>query len=398
MRALVISDTHFGAWTGRDILREPENLALLAPHLDGLDEVILLGDLFDLLFGRIEEAFRAAEPLLGLLREKLQGKRVVFLAGNHDYHVIVREHEGTRETQLATGKSGTELEQEVLSHLFFRRFLAKQLEGVELLMRYPTYKFGRVLCTHGHHLDPHARRTGSTGSKILGRLLWSIALGGGGEPRTLEQYEAVTTLLTEELFTLAQLPHGTATQQNVYATAQRLAKAMRVAESPVRALQHLVSRTRVRRDESQPVAAAPAVVSNYERARAEEGEVQAQTPRAAVEAATYSLVRRVRPNDPREHALRAFDKAVHTLGWNTEAQQIVFAHTHQPVADARLPGGKVSYWNSGSWIYEPDLASLESYVRYLRCAWPGSVVVLDTDEPAPRLLELRRHLNPLNQR
>jgi hypothetical protein len=229
-------------------------------------------------------------------------------------------------------------------------------------------------------------------------LLWSIALGGGGEPRTLEQYEAVTTLLTEELFTLAQLPHGTATQQNVYATAQRLAKAMRVAESPVRALQHLVSRTRVRRDESQPVAAAPAVVSNYERARAEEGEVQAQTPRAAVEAATYSLVRRVRPNDPREHALRAFDKAVHTLGWNTEAQQIVFAHTHQPVADARLPGGKVSYWNSGSWIYEPDLASLESYVRYLRCAWPGSVVVLDTDEPAPRLLELRRHLNPLNQR
>jgi hypothetical protein len=31
MRALVISDTHFGAWTGRDLLRE-EFLERLAPR------------------------------------------------------------------------------------------------------------------------------------------------------------------------------------------------------------------------------------------------------------------------------------------------------------------------------------------------------------------------------
>ena len=29
MRALVISDTHFGTWTGEDILREPDTLALV---------------------------------------------------------------------------------------------------------------------------------------------------------------------------------------------------------------------------------------------------------------------------------------------------------------------------------------------------------------------------------
>jgi hypothetical protein len=67
MRALVISDMHFGAWTGHDILREPESLTLLAPQLDDLDEVIILGDLFDLLFARMEDAFRAAEPFLALL-------------------------------------------------------------------------------------------------------------------------------------------------------------------------------------------------------------------------------------------------------------------------------------------------------------------------------------------
>jgi hypothetical protein len=38
MRALVISDTHFGAWTGEDLLRHPEKLALLEPRLD-VDEL-----------------------------------------------------------------------------------------------------------------------------------------------------------------------------------------------------------------------------------------------------------------------------------------------------------------------------------------------------------------------
>ena len=92
MRALVISDTHFGAWTGQDILREPENLDLLEPHLD-VDEVIFLGDMFDFLFARQGEAFAAADGLLGLIRDKLQGKRFVFLAGNHDHHVVRREAE-----------------------------------------------------------------------------------------------------------------------------------------------------------------------------------------------------------------------------------------------------------------------------------------------------------------
>ena len=30
--------------TGQDLLREPDNLALLAPHLNDLDVVIFLGD------------------------------------------------------------------------------------------------------------------------------------------------------------------------------------------------------------------------------------------------------------------------------------------------------------------------------------------------------------------
>ena len=80
MRALVISDTHFGAWTGRDLLREEFFLERLAPRLEGIDELIFLGDLFDFLFGSVEEAVDAADGLLALIAERMGGKRLVFLS------------------------------------------------------------------------------------------------------------------------------------------------------------------------------------------------------------------------------------------------------------------------------------------------------------------------------
>jgi UDP-2,3-diacylglucosamine pyrophosphatase LpxH len=88
MRALVISDTHFGAWTGEALLQHEVALDALAPHLDDVDELILLGDLFDFLFSSVVNAFAEAEPFFDLLEERLHGKRLVFLAGNHDHHIM----------------------------------------------------------------------------------------------------------------------------------------------------------------------------------------------------------------------------------------------------------------------------------------------------------------------
>ena len=56
---------------------------------------------------------------------------------------------------------------------------------------------------------------------------------------------------------------------------------------------------------------------------------------------------------------------------------------------------RTRYWNTGSWIYEPDLSSRQAYARYLRYAWPGTAIVIDDEEPEPRLLELLADLNPL---
>ena len=78
-------------------------------------------------------------------------------------------------------------------------------------------------------------------------------------------------------------------------------------------------------------------------------------------------------------------------------EQIVFAHTHQPLADVRSAAtARTRYWNTGSWIYEPDLGSRQAYARYLRYAWPGTAILIDDEEPEPRLLELLADLNPLN--
>jgi len=100
-------------------------------------------------------------------------------------------------------------------------------------------------------------------------------------------------------------------------------------------------------------------------------------------------------SSPTERALEAFSQVVANLGWDRESDRIVFAHTHQPLADVRASNGSTRYWNSGCWIYEPDLSSRQAYARYCRYAWPGTAIVIDDSEPQPRLLELLADLNPL---
>jgi hypothetical protein len=85
-------------------LRQPEKLALLEPHLD-VDEVIFLGDLFDFFFAEVKDALAAAGGLFDLLRERLQGKRFVFMAGNHDHDLVTRDAEAPVELELSVTDS-----------------------------------------------------------------------------------------------------------------------------------------------------------------------------------------------------------------------------------------------------------------------------------------------------
>jgi UDP-2,3-diacylglucosamine pyrophosphatase LpxH len=396
MRALVISDTHFGAWTGRDLLREECFLERLAPALEGIDELIFLGDLFDFLFGAVEEAVGAADGLLRLIAEKMVGGRLVFLAGNHDHHLVHRDDEDRLETALATGHRPSV----PLGPGFFREFLERRLPGVEIEIAYPTYRFAGVLCTHGHYLDPHARLSGSRGDRLLTRTLWAIAAGGPEQPKCIEDYESVTTLLTEWLYIAAQMPHGTHAQQNVFRAAQRAGRFGQALGAPLRGAERLAAKLRDRgRGEvagSEPLPSE----EHFDAVVRDEAARQAREQPLAGPPASRPLYPEptvIARSDPSEHALEAFAQVVRNLGWDREAETIVFAHTHQPLADVRCDDGRPTrYWNTGSWIYEPDLGSRQAYARYLRYAWPGTAVLIDEDEPQPRLLELLADLNPLN--
>jgi UDP-2,3-diacylglucosamine pyrophosphatase LpxH len=410
VRALVVSDTHFGAWTGRDLLREELFLERLAPQLEGIDELIFLGDLFDFLFGSVGDAVAASDGLLRLIAEKLSGKRLVFLAGNHDHHLVHRDAENRLEAQLAAGEPPPDLAEAHSLAVggeapdgpgpgFFRSFLVRRLPGVEVEVAYPAYSFAGVLCTHGHYLDPHARLAGSRGDRALTRTLWSIATGGPEDPKTVEDYESVITLLTEWLYVAAQMPHGTHAQQNVFHAVQRVGRAAAVLGLPLRGARRLAAELRDRGVGDGAPAALPseehfdAVVRDETARQNREQPVQGiGWPRPV-----YPQASVVSRSDPSEHALEAFARVVANLGWNEEADRIVFAHTHQPLAGVRSSGdSRTRYWNTGSWIYEPDLGSRQAYARYLRYAWPGTAVVIDDEEPEPRLVELLADLNPLN--
>jgi UDP-2,3-diacylglucosamine pyrophosphatase LpxH len=396
MRALVISDTHFGAWTGRDLLAEEFFLERLAPALEGIDELIFLGDLFDFLFGAVEDAVEAADGLLGLIAEKLAGGRLVFLAGNHDHHLVHRDEEDRLETKLASGHRPSVPP----GPGFFREFLERRLPGVEIEIAYPTYELGDVLLTHGHYLDPHARLGGSRGDRLLTRTLWAIAAGGPEEPSCIEDYESVTTLLTEWLYIAAQMPHGTHAQQNVFRAAQRAGRLAQALGAPVRGAERLAAKLRDRGQGGRGGPESLPSESHFDAVVREEAARQArEQPLSGPDAARpiYPEPTVVARSDPSEHALAAFAQVVHNLDWGGEDRQIVFAHTHQPLADVRCVGdGRNRYWNTGSWIYEPDLGSRQAYARYLRYAWPGTAILVDTDAQRPRLLEMLADLNPLN--
>jgi UDP-2,3-diacylglucosamine pyrophosphatase LpxH len=400
MRALVISDTHFGAWTGRDLLAEDFFLERLGPALEGIDELVFLGDLFDFLFGSVDDAVDSAGGLLRLIAERMRGGRLVFLAGNHDHHLVHRDDEDRLEAKLAEGldpEDGGSADADGTGPAFFRSFLERRLPGVDVEIAYPTYTVGGVLCTHGHYLDPHARLSGSRADRLLTRTLWAIAAGGPEEPKTVADYESVTTLLTEWLYIAAQMPHGTHAQQNVFRAAQKAGRFVSTLGLPVRAAKRLGAELRDRG--VGPEGPLPSeehfdAVTRAEAARQAREQPVAGPPWSRPIYPEPTVVSR---SDPSEHALEAFAQVVANLGWGRETDKIVFAHTHQPLADVRAAGdSRISYWNTGSWIYEPDLGSRQAYARYLRYAWPGTAVLIDDEEPEPRLLELLADLNPLN--
>jgi UDP-2,3-diacylglucosamine pyrophosphatase LpxH len=368
MKALVLSDAHFGAWTGEDILRHDAALDVLAPVVREVDEVVLLGDLFDWLFGTVTDAVARADRFFALLHRELGGKRVVFLAGNHDHHAMVRELRDMVELNaLFTGDEAGLAHACERHRSFIRDLLERRLPETEVEIAYPAYCIGEVLCTHGHYLDAHVE--GTLAEKLLARSGWSLA---GGQPHgdcTIADYESAMVPLTELLFTVAQLPRGTHAQKEIQERLQHVAHALAVIRAPVRELRRLSER-----------------LADF---RTERG-------REELAGDDTMIARGTENTAPPQRALEAFAQVVRDLRWREKASNFVFAHTHQPLAGATVAGLEgAQFWNTGSWIYEPPRGSRDQWERYLEHAWPGTAVLIDTSRRDPELLELLAGYNPL---
>src|SRR3954452_5440538 len=254
MRALVVSDLHFGAWTSDALLARPFARERLAPLLDDVDELVLLGDVFDTQFWRMEEALAQAEPFFELLREKLQHKRAVFVAGNPDHHLVVRTLRSYSEFKIASGVDGDEAgprfqrEHQNFAELFFERLL----EGVEIELAYPDYRLGQVHLCHGHYLDAHLQ--GSLANRLLRRVLRTIGGARPQESMTIEDYEAVMVPMAELLFTVAQMPGGTDTPRSLLDSFDRVARVLRAVGIVQREIGRVRSWVAELRRGDQPIA------------------------------------------------------------------------------------------------------------------------------------------------
>ena len=75
MRTLIVSDLHLGSLSGADLLRRTELRASLLEALDGVDRLVLLGDVLELRHGPVREAMSAAQPFFEDARARARRTR-----------------------------------------------------------------------------------------------------------------------------------------------------------------------------------------------------------------------------------------------------------------------------------------------------------------------------------
>jgi Calcineurin-like phosphoesterase len=355
VRTLVISDLHLGARSGVDVLRRAAAQDALLAALDGVDRLVVLGDLLELRHGPVHDALEAARPVLRAIGERMgDDGEVVLVPGNHDFRLIApwlewrsrNGHEplGLQERAGPKASTGT-------------RALARMLQPASLDVVYPgIWLDDGIYATHGHYLDRHVTVPSfeRLGSGVLGRLLRAPA-DRAGSPDDYEVALAPMYALLDAM--AARVGDGRAAAPgNASARAwQRLSPDGRRDALRARAL-------------SGGFVLAVAALN-----RAGIGPLKADL--SGVEL--------------RRASLRAIGEVVARLG--IDARHVIFGHTHRsgPLPDDdrdewRLAGG-AQLLNTGCWVYESMYLDRHWGSPY----WPGGAAELEAggDPRFVRLLE-----------
>ena len=353
--AALVSDLHLGQVQRADLLRRADVRASFFAALEGVDELVLLGDVIELREGPVLPALRAARPFFEELGEAMAGRRVVLLAGNHDHRLIASwlERRRTLDTPPPLGLA-EKIEPGEASEA--AAILARWLGQTPLELSYPgVWVRDDVYATHGHYLDRHVTIPGfePMAIRFSERLL---SRGGGRPPAGAEGYEAVLGPVYGLLHEWAQssragTAHGAGASQKAYKAltsdggrplARRLVGG--VAYPAAIGLINAIGLGPVRADLSGP--------------------------------------------ELRRAGLLALGETLRRL--DVRAEHVVFGHTHRA---GPLPHDDPDEWrhagarivNAGSWVYEPFYLGPDAARSPY---WPGTVVIVGEDGPP----ELRRLL------
>lgn len=327
MRTLVISDLHLGDRLEHDVLRRPEPQRKLLEALDGVERLVLLGDIVELMSGRARQAMDAAEPVLRSVGECLmRGAEVVIVAGNHD-KPLVREWVRARRSHLSVDTPVPLTASWALSRL------ASWFPAARVRANYPGVWLAEgVWASHGHYLERHLMPVSAYG-------------------------------LTRGL--LRRPPEDSA-RPIVYERGRRPSTSRAARWLPRPAAEALSELAELIRASTMPVA-----------------------QRRLLRRRLAPLTSRLLGLQMRHAAIPAFGHVVQRLG--VEADWAIFGHVHRggPLRGEDEdqwagPGGRPRILNTGSWRYEPllihDAAPPHPY-------WPGGAVVLENGGP-PRAIGL----------
>jgi hypothetical protein len=328
---LVVSDLHLGSRLGKDVLRRHEPMNRLLEALEGVERLVLLGDVVELIEKRADRAMEEAEPVLRLIGRTLgSGREVIFVPGNHDRALIApwvkRVGAGLAVDSPVPPDATPEL-----------AAVTSWLAPASVHVHYPgVWLSPGVWATHGHYLDRHLLPESAFGVTrgLLGRLPQP-----GATPIDYERAGGVSLTRLEALVIKA-LPRPLA------ALAEDLAELIRASTMPL-------------------------------------------APHRLLHPGMARFTARVLGTQMRRASIPALSHVVGRLG--VGAEWVLFGHVHRlgPLtgdveARWRGPRGRPRLLNTGSWVYEPLLVHNATAPHPY---WPGGAVILEDGRP-PRAVGL----------
>jgi hypothetical protein len=156
VRTLIVSDLHLGSATRVDVLRHAAGgRAALLDALDGIERLVLLGDVLELRHGPHRDAMVAARPFFEALGDAFAGREIVVLAGNHD-HALVEPWLARRGELSAPAPLALEQRFVAAAGSPMLATLAEWASPALVSGAYPgLWVRPDVYATHGHYLDCH---------------------------------------------------------------------------------------------------------------------------------------------------------------------------------------------------------------------------------------------------